>query len=407
MNNITEASKKSRILILDASQRSALAVTRSLGKHHIHLYTADETSSALAGCSRHSHHYFTYPSQRIKPNQFSSAIMKHCKKEKIDIIIPMTELTTSLILELKSKLQTITIPLSTIETISFLSNKYSLINLSKTLGVPIPKTLHINSIDELPNDLPSFSYPVILKSDKSWVNYKGQWIHTTVRTANSSSEAKEIIFSDLSFKATSFMIQEFIPGKGAGLFTLYDKGNPIAFFAHNRLREKPPQGGVSVLSESTAVDPILEKYSRALLGHVNWHGVAMVEFRITPEGKPYLMEINTRFWGSLQLAIDAGVDFPWLLYQTCIQDNKDRLLSQNNSTSDYKVGVRLRWILGDLDSLYLVLRNPETSFATKLKKIVAFLTPHPFITRHEVNRMADFKPFIWELKQYLKALVSG
>ena len=37
----------------------------------------------------------------------------------------------------------------------------------------------------------------------------------------------------------------------------------------------------------------------------------MVEFKHDErDGVPKLMEINGRFWGSLQLAIDAGVDFP-------------------------------------------------------------------------------------------------
>ncbi len=40
----------------------------------------------------------------------------------------------------------------------------------------------------------------------------------------------------------------------------------------------------------------------------------MVEFKADARtGTPYLMEINGRFWGSLQLAIDAGVDFPAIL----------------------------------------------------------------------------------------------
>ena len=43
-------------------------------------------------------------------------------------------------------------------------------------------------------------------------------------------------------------------------------------------------------------------------------GVAMVEYRYDPASRRYVfMEINGRFWGSLQLAIDAGVDFPALL----------------------------------------------------------------------------------------------
>ena len=55
--------------------------------------------------------------------------------------------------------------------------------------------------------------------------------------------------------------------------------------------------------------------SEKILGHVAWEGVAMVEFLVADDGTPYLMEVNTRFWGSLQLSIDAGVDFPYLLYQ--------------------------------------------------------------------------------------------
>ena len=54
-----------------------------------------------------------------------------------------------------------------------------------------------------------------------------------------------------------------------------------------------------------------QRLKQELLDELNWHGVAMVEFKVTEDGTPYLMEINTRFWGSLQLAIDAGVDFPY------------------------------------------------------------------------------------------------
>jgi len=45
----------------------------------------------------------------------------------------------------------------------------------------------------------------------------------------------------------------------------------------------------------------------------------MVEYKIdSASGTPYLMEINGRFWGSVQLAIDAGVDFPRLLVECAL-----------------------------------------------------------------------------------------
>ncbi len=191
-----------------------------------------------------------------------------------------------------------------------------------------------------------------------------------------------------------FMVQEFIPGSGAGVFALYNRGQPVAFFAHKRLREKPPEGGISVLSESAAVTPTLERYARTLLDAVNWHGVAMVEFRETPGGDFYLMEVNTRFWGSLQLAIDAGVDFPALLLRA---SQGEALPPQ----APYKIGQKLRWLLGDLDSLYIYLKRPYT-FGAKLRRVIEFLSPSFSAQRYEINRWGDLAPAWRELYQYFK-----
>jgi protein-tyrosine-phosphatase len=55
--------------------------------------------------------------------------------------------------------------------------------------------------------------------------------------------------------------------------------------------------------------------AEALLRALNWHGVAMVEFKMDAMDQHWLMEINPRLWGSLALSIDAGVDFPRGLWQ--------------------------------------------------------------------------------------------
>ena len=387
-----------RTLILDANQRSSLAVVRSLGKYKVPIITADETPDALAGCSRYSQQYFSYPSPQLQPEQFSSAIAEFCKKENIDIVMPMTELTATLLLNVQSRLPAVTLPFADIDIVNTLADKYSLMHLAESLKIPIPRTWYADDPENLPVNLTNLPYPVVLKPGKSWLLYENKWMHTEVQIANNASEANNILTSDPAFRAHPFMLQEFIPGKGEGVFTLYNNAKPLAFFAHRRLREKPPRGGVSVLSESADVNPTLELYARKLLEHVDWHGVAMVEFRVTADGKPYLMEINTRFWGSLQLAIDAGVDFPWLLYQVASK-------TQVKPTNNYKTGARLRWLLGDLDSLYLILRDVEFSMKDKLKAIAAFLQPSPFKTRHEVNRWGDMGPFWWELKKYLNDLL--
>jgi predicted ATP-grasp superfamily ATP-dependent carboligase len=241
------------------------------------------------------------------------------------------------------------------------------------------------------------NYPVVLKPCQSRRWLGDRWLATTVHVAHSAAELQRLLQEKIYFSAHPFMLQEFIPGHGAGLFALYDNGRPVTFFAHRRLREKPPRGGVSVLSESVPLDPRLQEAAIKLLDAVRWHGVAMIEFRVTPAGEPYLMEVNTRFWGSLQLAIDAGVDFPALLLRICTGE-------AIQPVSGYRSGRRLRWLLGDVDSLYLMLRDRAFSPREKLRRLLDFATPHPTRTRHEVNRWDDPAPAWHELKTYLRAL---
>ncbi len=110
-----------------------------------------------------------------------------------------------------------------------------------------------------------------------------------------------------------FLVQQKVPGEGRGVFVLAQEGTGAVRLPHRRVREKPPWGGVSTLCEVAPPDPALVEHARRLMEALRWTGVAMVEFKHDPAtGRSWLMEINGRFWGSIQLAIAAGVDFPWL-----------------------------------------------------------------------------------------------
>ena len=91
-----------------------------------------------------------------------------------------------------------------------------------------------------------------------------------------------------------------------------------------------------------------------MLGPIGWHGVAMMEYKQDRRtGEFVLMEVNGRFWGSLQLAVDAGVDFPFLACQLArgVPPEAPRAV---------RLGVKNRWLLGDLDHLLLrLVRSAE------------------------------------------------
>ncbi|HSC68116.1 MAG TPA: ATP-grasp domain-containing protein [Cellvibrio sp.] len=384
------------ILVLDAAQRSALAVTRSLGKlENFVVVTADAGESALAATSKYSSAYLQSPSSADEPELYLQWLKKICSDTSYSLVIPVTEITSQLLLMHSEQLPNLRLPFASYETVMSLADKYRLLEQAKASKVPVPNFKLFNSSAEL--DVETLTYPCVIKPCLSRIYSADGWISTSVKLLHNLQDLQNALASATYLASYPFMVQEFIPGTGAGVFCLYNRSRPITFFAHKRLREKPPQGGVSVLSESIAVDKTLEHYARQLLDHVSWHGVAMVEFRVTPEGKPYLMEVNTRFWGSLQLPIDAGVDFPALLAQS-------ELGIKYEPPGSYRLGTRLRWLLGDFDSLYLCLKGSD-SVRAKLARIVAFLTPSPFKTRHETNRLEDLGPGLYELKTYLRQIL--
>ena len=363
------------------------------------MLTADATPAALAGSSRFSSAYLQYPSPAQRPHEFLQWLSTTEKQHAIDWVFPTTEISSQLILLEPQALQRARLPFAALGQVMALADKWELVQTAARAGVQHPRSAHYENGAALlgdPANLPA-AYPVVLKPCQSRRWLGDRWLETTVHIVRSEAELRQLLQEKPYFRAHPFMLQEFIPGHGAGVFALYDRGRPVAFFAHRRLREKPPRGGVSVLSASAPLDPRLQSAAIKLLDAVQWHGVAMIEFRVTADGEPYLMEVNTRFWGSLQLAIDAGVDFPALLLQICNGAPLPPL-------PPYRIGRRLRWLLGDIDSLYLALRDRASTPGQKLARLLEFLTPHPLLTRHEVNRCSDPGPGWYELKAYLRAL---
>ena len=382
-----------KVLILDANTRSALAATRSLGKRGVHVAVADETGRTLAGCSKHCGETFAYPPPGASPRAFIATLSEQCAKRGIGVIFPMTEISTAVVLRHRGELGELTIPFVDADTFDLLNDKWRLLHLAQELGVSIPRTHFIMDGSSLGDVYPQLTFPVVLKPYRSRICSGGRWISAAVQYAESARELEEIVARYEYFHSHPFLIQEYVPGRIHGIFALYQKGAPVVFFAHRRLREKPPSGGVSVLSESVDFNPAALRMARTLLDHVKWHGVAMVEFKVSPDGTPFLMEVNARFWGSLQLAIDAGIDFPWLLYQLAVNREIDQV-------RDYARGVRSRWLIGDLASLYRTLSNGSPSYlsgGSKAKAAVQFLRFFEPNIRYEVNRWNDPAPFFFEL----------
>jgi predicted ATP-grasp superfamily ATP-dependent carboligase len=259
------------------------------------------------------------------------------------------------ILPVRSRLSPAVIPFPDLAAFNALNDKQRLLEEASKLGIAIPTQRIIPGMASVASiDFDALRYPIVIKPGRSVGEHAGARAKFSVAYAATAGELRRKI-SVLPAAAFPLLLQQRIVGPGTGIFLLLWDGEQRAQFAHRRLCEKPPSGGVSVYRESIALDEELLEHSRALLDRFHWRGVAMVEYkRDSATGRPYLMEVNGRFWGSLQLAIDAGADFPRLLAASALGEPVEPQTS-------YRIGVRSRWWWGQVDHLAGRVRRRKTT----------------------------------------------
>lgn len=340
-----------KVLVTDGNSRAALAVTRSLGRAGHEVLVGERSTPCLSHASRFCQQRIVYPDPARHPDAFIAALEASVRDNGVELIMPVAEIATILVSRHRAVFGVgCRVPTADAAIVSRAADKLDVIRTAESIGVPVPKYVVATAPDQIPDI--DFPYPVVVKPPRSRVETAEGWRSCEVGFADTPEQLRQQL-ADRPLYQFPLMIQERIAGPGAGVFACYHDGRPMALFSHRRLRERPPWGGVSVLCESAALDPVTTRAATRLLEAIGWEGVAMVEFkRDVRDGTAKLMEINGRFWGSLQLAIEAGVDFPVQLLETACGRAQDLVTS-------YDIGVRSRWLWGDIDALLLALFRPQ------------------------------------------------
>jgi predicted ATP-grasp superfamily ATP-dependent carboligase len=382
-----EAREGSRatVLVTDGEQRAALAVVRSLGRAGYRVVVASRRPPSLAGSSRRAGGEVVTPDPLADPGLFLEAIRDAVEDHGVDIVLPITDAAMIPLLERREVLAPARIPFPDVTAFRSASDKHAVMAAAAAVGIPVPEQRVASDREALEGQLDGLRYPVIVKPARS-VAGDGRTRRKTAVTVAVDEADVRAAGAAVPPDAYPLLLQRRIVGPGTGVFLLRWGGETVAAFAHERIREKPPSGGVSVLRASVPLDPELVAASERLLDSLGWEGVAMLEYKRDSEtGTPYLMEINPRFWGSLQLAVDAGVDFPALLVDRALGGSREAARS-------YRVGVRTRWLLGDLDHLLIRMRrsarelNLPPDAPGRLEVLADFLSSFRPGVRNEARR---------------------
>lgn len=393
----------STVLVLDGEERAALAVSRSLGSAGCEVYIGSPVTGSVAGGSRFVRGEALLPDPRTGGEAYARAVGHEAQRVGAGVVLPITEASALAILEHRQLLGNSVVPMGDLARFQAACDKPRVLATARELGILVPTQWVVDRVGEPAPSMERIPFPVVVKPARSLSGIEGSRRKVAVRHAREGSELDRVL-ADFRPDAYPLLIQERIQGPGVGVFLLRWKGSILAAFAHRRIREKPPSGGVSTCCESIPLTPGLLQQSVALLEALDWEGVAMVEYKRSCESESnYLMEVNPRFWGSLQLAIDAGVNFPTYLVQLALGRELSPMMN-------WKIGLRSRWLLGDFDHLIARLRRspaelhlPDGSPGT-LRSMAAILHPWRARQRNDVFRLTDPVPAVREAARWLRAL---
>lgn len=338
------------VFITTAKSPKALIAVRSLGRKGIEVTTSDKQRFALSSLSKYSKNFFLYPSPTESPSEFIRSLTSILKKHKHDVLMPVHSEDTYLIAKYKSKLEPfVKVPLHDYSTMMHVNDKGYLMQVADALGIPVPETYFIDDLNALRSIADKIKFPAVIKLRETASSIGISYVHSK---EDLISRYKGTI-SRFNLSPSDYpLIQEYIEGDGYGVSLLFNHGDPRAKFTHKRIREYPITGGPSTYRISVK-HLEMENLAVELLKHFNWHGVAMVEFKLNRRTKkPVLIEVNPRFWGSLNQAVKAGVDFPYLLYKMALEGDIKQVL-------DYKVGVKTKNLFIDYIALFNYIRKTK------------------------------------------------
>jgi predicted ATP-grasp superfamily ATP-dependent carboligase len=316
------------VLLTDGNFKHTLASVRSLGKRGINVTVMSHIPYNLSSLSKYCGKSVICPNPEKDP-KFADFLLDYVKNNHIDVLLPIGYESTMYTDKIREELEKYTkIPMFDTKMLEIGSNKSKTFKFAESIGIRIPKTFYPDEkygsyeVERLSDRV---GYPVVIKGIFGW---------GIIHYANNCRELREWY---KKLQPHRPIIQEYIPGDGYGFFALYNHGECRAMFMHRRVRTFPATGGSSAVSESIYDERLMET-GKKLLDALKWHGVAMVEFKKDDRtGEYVLMEINAKFWGSLGIAIDAGVDFPYLACKMAIDGDIEPVIK-------YKTGFVLRWL---------------------------------------------------------------
>lgn len=302
-------------IITDVHYRMSLALIRDLAQAGVKVICCERqgASAPLGFASRYSARNVTLPAEGWLDALYGLCAQTAAEEGERPALLPvgaatLAALAPQLVRARFAEVCGLCIP--TAEQLDAFNSKRRVAELARELEIPVPEEFLPQpgeSVDGFARRLP---LPCVVKplcGEKLGLTAADRY------AVCSTPEAAAVAcrrFRELAGETP--VVQAYLTGDGLGCSVLAEEGRVAAAICHRRVREYPVSGGPSACCDCVE-RPDLTAWAARLVERVGYTGLAMFEFKEDAAGRPRLLEVNPRIWGTFPLTrvSHSGIPLLW------------------------------------------------------------------------------------------------
>ncbi|MDF1844564.1 MAG: hypothetical protein P1U77_24375 [Rubripirellula sp.] len=305
---VAASHRTDKVLVLGSDTRSFLTVVRSLGKSGKEVHVAWFARDSVAIHSKYVH--ASHRLSRPPSGGWETELRCLLDREQFDLIVPCNDPSILPLHDCRDEFEDYPIYLVDGAIFDTVMDKAAMSQVAVKAGLQLAKEVVVESASDY-DLIDTLSPPYVIKPTQSYVaNNLSQKNHVSIQ----ADRATALACIEEMLPRTPVAVQEYFEGVGVGVEFLAKAGEILVAFQHQRLHE-PRRGGGSSYRKSCPLDPDLRQATAALIRDLGYTGIGMAEYRYNSRTCDWIfVELNSRFWGSLPLAVACGADFPAYLF---------------------------------------------------------------------------------------------
>jgi predicted ATP-grasp superfamily ATP-dependent carboligase len=385
------------VLVLDAAFKQSLTAVRSLGRAGLRVAAGESVGKfnpdvpVPAFRSRYCQGTLILPDLVADTPGFIAALTEFVTEHSPRVILPNDDVTIGVLRPYRQHFADLgcIVALASDPALDVANDKDRTLAVAARLGIAMPATIRLSGTDDLSAAVAELGFPFVLKPTVSQPTGTRERL-VPVDVIN-KEEATEVIKRFLDAGA-GVLAQEWAPGRREGVTLFIKDDEVLAGCGHIAHRTCPPLGGASVIRESIkAPDDTLDAAVR-LAREIGLQGVCEVEFRRDADNRPLLMEINARLAGTIENAVQAGVDLPLMIWRSVTGLDVAPVTT-------YRCGVRSRWLNGDFSWLVMNWRRVgRPDGVSHARAMGTFVSEFGKCMHYDYFDLHDLRPFLAELR---------